>query len=112
MTVSTGDAANGVLALRDPRSDGVRAALDRVTGRWRQLPLAAAQRRSEVVRQLAQQWADLSAPSSEAKFPLPDLGPAVVIDQLTVAVYDACHTGSVPSAMVVDQLKELLAQLH
>lgn len=112
MTASTGDAADGVLALRDPRSDGVRAALDRVTRRWRQLPLTTAQRRSDVVRRLAQQWVDLSAPSCEAKFLLPDLGPAVVVDQLTVAVYDACHTGSVPSAVVVDQLKELLAQLH
>lgn len=112
MTASTGDAADGAAALQDPRPDGVRAAHDRVTGRWRQLPLATAQRRSDVVRRLAQQWVDLSATSSETTSALPDLGPAVAIDQLTVAVYDACHTGSVPSAVVVDQLKELLAQLH
>ena len=47
---------------------------------------------ASTIRELAQRYADqvagaLGLPSG----PLPDLGPAVVIDQLTVTVYDACR---------------------
>ena len=51
--------------------------------RWQQLPLDHALSSAPVVRRLLD---DLAAPAG----PVPDLGPAVLMDQLTVLVYDAC----------------------
>lgn len=54
--------------------------------RWQQLPLDHALSCLPPVRLLLD---DLAGPAG----PVPDLGPAVVMDQLTVLVYDACATG-------------------
>ena len=64
----------------------VSAELQRVVRRWQQLPLDRALSCVPQVRLLLD---DLAGPAG----PVPDLGPAVVMDQLTVLVYDACAAG-------------------
>ncbi len=84
--------------------------LDRIRRRWAELPLEQAEARMPVLRHLL---ADLAPRSSrpiadhpragvdsgpaEVPFPhdvaVPDLGPAVVVDQLTVLVWDAYANG-------------------
>ena len=59
-----------------------RVELDRIRRRWAELPLDRAQARMPVLRRLL---ADLAPHAT----PVPDLGPAVVVDQLTVLVWDA-----------------------
>ena len=54
--------------------------------RWQQLPLDHALSCAPVVRRLLD---ELSSPTGR----VPDLGPAVLMDQLTVLVYDACAEG-------------------
>ncbi|MDQ2782166.1 MAG: hypothetical protein M3Y26_06475, partial [Actinomycetota bacterium] len=74
--------------------------------RWRQLPLDHALSRMPVVRALIQQLADSAAEEEgRARIPVPDLGPSVVMDQLTVMVHDAA-SGAGAEAMA-DRLVEL-----
>lgn len=75
--------------MTDPVSPAARIELRRLAGRWHQLPLVQASPHVQIVRELAQRYADRAAGESGLPpRPLPDLGPAVVIDQLTVTVYD------------------------
>ena len=66
--------------------------------RWRQLPLDHALSYAGRVRALVQSVADRVAEASgipAAPVPaVPDLGPATLMDQLTVLVYDASATAS------------------
>lgn len=71
--------------------------LQRVAERWRQLPLGHALVRLPVVRALVE---DLAGE------PVPDLGPAVVIDQLRVVAYDAVRAG-MPQGELADRLATL-----
>ncbi len=64
-----------------------RVELDRIRRRWGELAIDRAEARMPVLRHLL---ADLTPRSSG---PVPDLGPAVVVDQLTVLVWDAYATG-------------------
>lgn len=74
--------------------------------RWRQLPLDHALSRMPVVRALIQQLADSAAEEEgRARIPVPDLGPSVVMDQLTVMVHDGA-AGAGAEAMA-DRLAEL-----
>ncbi len=78
----------------------VSAELRRVTERWRQLPLAAAGDRMPAVLTLLDELAaDLG--------PVPDLGLAVVMDQLAVLVHDACATQPDLADALADQLADL-----
>jgi hypothetical protein len=70
---------------RSPVPDRVADELARVARRWQDLPLDDALRRLPAVRALVEELAGE---------PVPDLGPGVVIDQLTVVVYDACRAAS------------------
>ncbi len=63
-----------------------RVELDRIRRRWAELPLDRAESRMPWLRRLLEDLAPRSAPRSAA---VPDLGPAVVVDQLTVLVWDA-----------------------
>ena len=74
--------------LRTPVPDDVAAELDRAVRRWQQLPLDRAVAASACVHGFL---AELAGE------PLPDLGPAVLMDQLRVVVYDACAKGEVPA---------------
>ncbi|MGA8979618.1 MAG: hypothetical protein WB473_10945, partial [Pedococcus sp.] len=42
---------------------------------------------------------------------LPDLGPAALMDQLTVLVHDACAQGDVDASELSTRLRKLLATL-
>ncbi|MFX4287578.1 hypothetical protein ACQBJO_12980 [Janibacter sp. G349] len=63
-------------------TDDVATELGRVVRRWQQLPLDRAAERVAGVHEL---MAELAGE------PLPDLGPAVVMDQLRVVVFDVCR---------------------
>ena len=64
-----------------------------MTERWQQLPLTIAEARMPLVRRLLDTLAgDLG--------PVPDLGPAVVMDQLAVLVHDV-RAGSAASGKTV-----------
>jgi hypothetical protein len=79
----------------------VRLELQRVVDRWRQLPLDHALRCLPAVRERVDRLAALGH-GDGAPVP-PDLGPGVVMDQLTVVLYDASAApGSDPSALAAD----------
>ena len=64
--------------------------LQRLVERWQQLPLDQALSRMPVVRPVIQELADAVADvESRPHVDVPDLGPGVVMDQLTVTAYDA-----------------------
>ena len=69
--------------------DGARTELDRIRRRWEQLPLAQAEGRMPVLRRLLADLATRSAPGAS----VPDLGPGVVVEQVTVLVWDAYAAG-------------------
>ena len=103
---------------RSPVRQEVATELQRVVDRWRQLPLDHALSYAGRVRALVQSLADAvamgdgvgdgmangaPAPSVPA---VPDLGPATLMDQLTVLVHDAS------AAAVTPTLAEDLANLR
>ena len=74
--------------------DPVRIELERLDGRWRQLPLDLALRAVPAVRALVQALADeVAAARGMPSAPVPDLGPAVALDQLRVMAFDAVQAG-------------------
>jgi hypothetical protein len=89
---------------RSPVPQEVSAELQRVVRRWQQLPLDHALSCAPTVRSLID---DLAAPAG----PVPDLGPAVLMDQLTVLVYDACAAGGGVSHDLAARLGELRREL-
>jgi len=80
--------------------DDVSRELERVVRRWRELPADRALTASGAVREVVQDLADATAGR-----PVPDLGPAVLIDQLRVLVWDAASAG-------VPELADRLADLR
>jgi hypothetical protein len=78
-----------------------------VVQRWQQLPLAHALRCVPGVRLLLE---DLGGSA------VPDLGPAVLMDQLTVLVFDACEASGPGEASTrhtdTAQLEQRLADLR
>lgn len=70
--------------------EDVRRELDRIRTRWAQLPLDRAQAALPTVRTL---FDDLAARTAGTGATVPDLGPALVPDQLAVLVWDACAAG-------------------
>ena len=77
--------------LRSPVPQEVATELQRVVQRWQQLPLDRAQSYSGRVRALVQSLADRVAEVTGIPASLvPDCGPATLMDQLTVLVYDTC----------------------
>ena len=81
-------------ALPEP----VRVELDRIGARWSALPLEGALARGPAVRAVAQ---------SLAGAPLPDLGPAVLVDQLRVVAYDAACAGDDVAPLLQDLRRSL-----
>ena len=99
----------------DVVAPAARTELDRIRRRWAELSLAQAERRMPVLSQLLADLASRSTPRLIAPQPpadpvsgrrqvagaqevgvveVPDLGPAVVVDQLTVLVWDAYAQGN------------------
>ena len=77
----------------DPQST-VGTELERVVRRWQQLPLDRALPAVPGVAALVQQLADEVATATGMRIvPVPDLGPAVLMDQLRVMVHDWRRAG-------------------
>jgi hypothetical protein len=96
--------------LSNPLPRDVADELKRVVERWRQLPFDHALSRMPLTADLVQRLADDVAESrSRSAAQVPDLGPAVLMDQLAVMVHDHCAafgtTGS--GARVTDLASEL-----
>jgi len=82
-----------------PVSEEVGIELQRVVERWRQLPLDRALSYAAPVRALVQSLADgVAEASGSASSVVPDLGPATLMDQLTVMVHDRCAGASTEQA--------------
>jgi hypothetical protein len=89
-----------------PTPQEVSDELRRVVERWHQLPLDRALSRMPSVRAVVQSLADRVARArGVAPHPVPDLGPAAVMDQLSVMVFDVfrAQPGTDP-AVVADEL--------
>ncbi|QFG67764.1 hypothetical protein [Ornithinimicrobium pratense] len=70
------------------------AELERVARRWHQLPLDRALLAYPGVRDVVQLLADdIARETGKARVPVPDLGPAVAMDQLRVMVHDWRRAG-------------------
>jgi hypothetical protein len=84
--------------------------LERVVQRWRQLPLDRALSYAGRVRLLVQSLADEVAQATGVPAsPVPDCGPATLMDQLTVLVYDA-STADLTAPSVASGRTSTLAQ--
>jgi len=80
---------SGPPARRSPVPQEVGAELQRVVERWRQLPLEHALSYAGRVRALIQTLADgVARASGVPASTVPDCGPATLMDQLSVMVYD------------------------
>jgi hypothetical protein len=90
---------------RSPVPQDVSTELQRVVRRWQQLPLDRALPHVPAVRALL---VDLAGDDATR---LPDLGPAVVMDQLTVLVHDTCTAGGPEVDALPRRLRGLLAEL-
>jgi len=71
--------------------------LSRLVRRWQQLPVGQASVRMPRVVTVVGGLAALSGATSAP----PDLGPAVVMDQLVVTAYDACSEGRADDALAL-----------
>lgn len=99
--------------MRSPVPPEVQTELRRVVERWHQLPLDYALSRMPLPLGLAQTFADRVA-RAQAGLPatVPDLGPAVVMDELTVMVFDLFDkVPGVDPAAVADELSGIRQQL-
>lgn len=80
----------GPQAPRSPVPQEISTELQRVVDRWHQLPLDHALSYAGRVRTLVQSLAEgVAEAGGVPASPVPDLGPATLMDQLTVLVYDA-----------------------
>lgn len=85
----------------DPRSGPLRAELQRVETRWRQLPLTVAAAQLPRLRALLDELT--TAAGQDA---VPDLGPGTALHQLQVLVWEAARAGR------ADGIREQLRQLR
>ncbi|HEU5144629.1 MAG TPA: hypothetical protein VFT81_05585 [Dermatophilaceae bacterium] len=92
---------------RSPVPQEVAVELRRVVERWQQLPLDHALSRMPLARDLVQSLADrVAGLRGSVPLPVPDLGPAIVIEQLRVMVYDVCAADpEADSTWLVDELR-------
>ena len=101
-------------ALRSPVPQEVQTELERVVERWRQLPLDQAMSYAARVRALVQSLADgVAEANGVPTSTVPDRGPATLMDQLTVMVFDASATSTaVTSTTVASTLATDLTNLR
>jgi hypothetical protein len=103
MTAAAGAEARAVVA----------AELERVVRRWHQLPLDHALSAVPQVRALVQDVADeVAAVEGLPRQDVPDLGPAVLLDQLRVMVHDHARVGLADDARSVAVLAARLTDLR
>jgi len=82
-----------------------------VVRRWQQLPLDRALSCMPRVRLLIDHLASATAPAGAPVVTVPDLGPAAVMDQLAVLVYDACEATSANPPELARRLGDLRREL-
>ena len=100
---------------RTPVPQEVGAELQRVVDRWRQLPIDHALSYAGRVRALVQSLADGVAEAKGVPASVvPDHGPATLMDQLTVLVYDAsaAPVTSAPASTLEQDLASLRRDLR
>jgi hypothetical protein len=91
----------------------VAAELERVVRRWHQLPLDRALSAAPPVRALVQEVADEVARAEQlTPEPVPDLGPAALMDQLRVMVHDHLRVGLTDDQESASALAERLTALR
>jgi hypothetical protein len=94
-----------------PVPQEVATELQRVVERWRQLPLDHALSYAGRVRTFVQSLADAVAKAKGSPVSVvPDLGPATLMDQLTVMVHDASAAAVTPT--LAEDLASLRRELH
>ena len=81
----------GRAAQHDVVPPEARVELDRIRRRWSELPVERADAGMPLLRRLLADLGERSAPSATDQ--VPDLGPAVAVDQLAVLVWDAYAAG-------------------
>jgi hypothetical protein len=107
----------GSAATRSPVPQEVQTELERVVERWRQLPLDDALSYAGRVRALVQVLADGVAHATGVHASaIPDCGPAALMDQLTVMVYDASaaagNSAAAGTSTLVQDLASLRREMH
>ncbi|MGB3827301.1 MAG: hypothetical protein WA962_00860 [Ornithinimicrobium sp.] len=91
--------------------DSVSTEMERVVRRWHQLPLDRALSAAPGVHVVVQSIADEVADSCGApRRPVPDLGPAILMDQLRVMVFDH-HLEGLDSGVLARRLADLRRSL-
>ncbi|WP_109473305.1 hypothetical protein [Ornithinimicrobium cavernae] len=93
------------MSTPDPRAarEVIGTELGRVVRRWQQLPLDHALSVSPQVRGLVQSLADrVATAEGMPRGPVPDLGPAVLMDQLRVMVYDYGEADLDPTVLAAE----------
>lgn len=83
--------------------DEVTTELTRLARRWQQLPLGRALASVPAVRARIESYAALLHPGVA----VPDLGPAAIVDQVTVVTYDAVHAGRLAPGQAAADLAAL-----
>ncbi len=97
-------------APTSPVPQEVSTELQRVVGRWRQLPLDHALSYAGRVRALVQSLADgVAEAKGLAVSTVPECGPATLMDQLTVMVHDASAAAATSTAVTSTALISTLA---
>ncbi|MFC6714981.1 hypothetical protein [Branchiibius cervicis] len=87
--------------------DAVSAELARIVRRWHELPQDRAAGLAPAVHHVTQALADETARAcGRQRLGVPDLGPALVVDQLRVITYDALQAG-LDRTSVADRLTAL-----
>ncbi|MBM6402057.1 hypothetical protein [Phycicoccus sonneratiae] len=87
----------------DPVPEAARVELDRIRRRWSELSVDRANLAGPLVRELVEAVAATTAPGT----PVPDLGSAVLVDQLAVVVWDACAADAIDGADLSERLTAL-----
>lgn len=81
--------------------DAIGEELSRVARRWQQLPLGHAHAQAPSIAAEVQRLADaVASEHGWIQTVVPDLGPAVLIDQLRVMVYDYLQTDLPPEPLL------------
>jgi len=80
--------------------DHIAIETERVARRWQQLPLGRALSASPIVAAFVQSLADeVAVARGWPARPVPDLGPAVLMDQLQVMLFDHAEAGLDPAPL-------------
>ncbi len=104
MSAESPDHTSGLSAAA--ARDHIATEVERVARRWQQLPLDRALSASPKLRDLIQGLADeVAGARGWPNRPVPDLGPAVLMDQLRVMLFDHADAGLDPTPLAESMTK-------